>query len=95
MITACDKFLRDLNAACQNEVNCAARLSFLRECLGAVGESGRQLITWRYTDGLPLQEMAVRTGRSVAAIKKQLWLLRQKLQQCIENKLATEGGVAV
>jgi len=37
--------------------------------------------------------MAARTGRSVAAIKKQLWLLRQKLQQCIEGKLAAEGGV--
>jgi len=71
----------------------AARLHYLRECLEALGESGRQFIAWRYTDGLPLQEMAARTGRSVAAIKKQLWLLRQKLQQCIENKLATGGGV--
>jgi RNA polymerase sigma-70 factor (ECF subfamily) len=69
-----------------------ARLRCLRECLKALGERGRQFITWRYTDGLPLQEMAARTGRSVAAIKKQLWLLRQKLQQCIERKLVTEGG---
>ena len=73
----------------------AARLHYLRECLEAIAESGRQFIAWRYTDGLPLQEIAARTGRSVAPIKKQLWLLRQKLQQCIENKLATEGGVAV
>jgi hypothetical protein len=61
----------------------AARLHYLRECLAAVGEQGRQFITWRYTDELPLQEMSNRSGRSVAAIKKQLWLLRQKLQQCI------------
>ena len=71
----------------------AARLHYLRECLEVIGEQGRQFITWRYTDGLPLQEVAARTGRSVAAIKKQLWLLRQKLQQCIEGKLAAEGGV--
>jgi DNA-directed RNA polymerase specialized sigma24 family protein len=70
----------------------AARLNHLRECLEAVGEQGRQFLAWRYTDGLPLEEMSARSGRSIAAIKKQLWLLRQKLQQCIENKLATETG---
>ncbi len=72
-----------------------ARLHYLRECLAAVGEQGRQFIAWRYTDKLPLEAMAARSGRSVAAIKKQLWLLRQKLRTCIESKLATEnGGVA-
>jgi RNA polymerase sigma-70 factor (ECF subfamily) len=70
----------------------AAKLNRLRECLEAVGEQGRQFLAWRYTDGLPLEEMSARSGRSIAAIKKQLWLLRQKLQQCIENKLATETG---
>jgi hypothetical protein len=30
----------------------------------------------------------------VGAIKKQLWLLRQKLQQCMEDKLAAEEGGA-
>ena len=75
------------------EETTAARLHYLRECLEAIGESGRQFMAWRYTDGLPLQEIAARTGRSVAAIKKQLWLLRQKLQQCVEDKLATENGV--
>lgn len=73
----------------------AARLRYLRECLEMIDEPRRRFIAWRYTDELPLQEMAARTGRSVAAIKKQLWLLRQKLQQCIERKLATEGGAIV
>jgi len=89
-----DLLSRELERRAQEpDETTAARLHYLRECLEAVGESGRQFIAWRYTDGLPLQEMAARTGRSVAALKKQLWLLRQKLQQCIENKLATEGGV--
>lgn len=70
----------------------AARLYYLRKCLAAIGEQGRQFLAWRYTDELPLKEMSARSGRSIAAIKKQLWLLRQKLQQCIENKLATENG---
>ena len=90
-----DLFSRELERRAQGpDESTAARLHYLRECLEAIGEAGRQLIAWRYTDGLPLQEIAARTGRSVAAIKKQLWLLRQKLQQCIEGKLAAEGGVA-
>jgi RNA polymerase sigma-70 factor (ECF subfamily) len=59
-----------------------------------MGESARQFIHWRYDDQLPLEDMAARTGRSVGAIKKQLWLLRQKLQQCMEDKLAAEEGGA-
>jgi hypothetical protein len=39
--------------------------------------------------------MAGHTNRSVTAIKKQLWLLRQKLQECIGHKMAAENGGAV
>lgn len=71
------------------------RLMHLRECVAAMSESARQFIQWRYDDQLPLEDMAARTGRSVGAIKKQLWLLRQKLQQCMEDKLAAEKGGTV
>ena len=67
------------------------RLSHLRECLGLLNESARQLIEWRYMAEISLDEMASRTGRTVGAIKKQLWLLRRKLQECIEGKLAVDG----
>jgi RNA polymerase sigma-70 factor (ECF subfamily) len=69
-----------------------SRLAHLRTCLEALGEPGRRFIEWRYTEEISLQEMADRTGRSLAAVKKQLWLLRQKLQECIEQKLAAEAG---
>jgi len=89
-----DLLSRELERRAQEPDETAAeRLRYLRECLEMIDEPGRRLIAWRYTDELPLQEMAARTGRSVAAIKKRLWLLRQKLQQCIERKLAMEGGV--
>lgn len=68
----------------------AERLEHLRACLAGMGESARQFLRWRYEDEIPLETMATRSGRSVAAIKKQLWLLRQKLQQCIEDKLTAE-----
>jgi RNA polymerase sigma-70 factor (ECF subfamily) len=69
-----------------------ARLAHLLTCLETLGEPARRFVDWRYTDQIPLQEMAERTGRSIAAVKKQLWMLRQKLQECVEEKLAAEAG---
>jgi hypothetical protein len=34
--------------------------------------------------------MAERSGRSVAAVKKQLWKLRRTLRDCIEGKMTRE-----
>ena len=86
---------RELERRAQEpEERTTERLMHLRECVAAMGESARQFIRWRYDDQLPLEDMAARTGRSVGAIKKQLWLLRQKLQQCMEDKLAAEEGGA-
>ena len=62
-----------------------ARLGHLQACLDVLDEPLRRFLTWRYEEGIPLEEMASRCGRSVAAIKKQLWSLRQSLQRCIER----------
>jgi RNA polymerase sigma-70 factor (ECF subfamily) len=55
----------------------------LRSCLERLGGNGREVLRWRYEDGLPLAVMAERAGRSLAAVKKQLFTLRRKLQACI------------
>ncbi|MEQ8785676.1 MAG: sigma-70 family RNA polymerase sigma factor [Pirellulaceae bacterium] len=73
----------------------AARLDHLRACLESLGEHLRLFVAWRYDEEIPLEEMAARSGRSVAAVKKQLWKIRQKLQQCIEARMAAaEGGAS-
>lgn len=64
----------------------AGRLDALRSCLGDLGERGRQLLKWRYDDGIPLSEMAEKTDRSVGAIKKHLFKIRQQLHECIDRK---------
>ena len=74
----------------QPDENTIERLQYLRECLAAMGESASQLIEWRYAAEISLEEMAARTGRTSGAIKKQLWQLRRKLQECIEGKLAVD-----
>ncbi len=59
------------------------RVDRLRGCLERLDEAGRQVLRWRYEDDLPLADIAGRSGRSLPAIKKQLFLLRRKLQHCI------------
>jgi len=69
-----------------------AKLGFLRECLDAVDDRRRCFLTWRYDEAISLAEMAERSGRSVMAVKKQLWLLRRQLQECVEGKVAAAGA---
>lgn len=68
-----------------------ARLSFLTACLSAMSDSSQRFVHWRYTEDLPLEEMAERTGRSVAAMKKQLWQIRQKLKECVDLKVSADA----
>jgi len=69
----------------------AIRLEYLQTCFEGLGEHLRRFITWRYTEAIPLEEIAVRSGRSVAAVKKQLWKLRRKLHECVEARMTAEG----
>ncbi len=67
-----------------------ARSEHLKKCVETLGDHLTRFITWRYDEEIPLDEMASRSGRSVAAVKKQLWKIRRTLQECIENRLAIE-----
>ncbi len=67
------------------------RLVHLQTCLEVVDGPARTILDWRYSEECPLSDIADRTDRSVGAIKKQLFLLRQKLHECVERKLRAEG----
>jgi len=67
------------------------RLRHLSTCLDRVPEQDRRVLDWRYRDQLPIEDMASRTGRSGAAMKKLLWTLRLKLRECIDAKLSAEA----
>jgi len=70
------------------------RLDHLKKCMESLGDHVRRFITWRYDECIPLDEMAERSGRSVAAVKKQLWKLRRNLHDCIEGQMTGEGSTA-
>lgn len=66
------------------------RMEHLKCCLETLGDHVRKFIIWRYDEGIPLEQMSERCGRSVPAIKKQLWQLRRKLHACVEQRISTE-----
>ena len=68
-----------------------ARLEHLKKCVEILGEHLTRFISWRYEEEITLDEMASRSSRSVAAVKKQLWKIRRTLQDCIEKRMAIEG----
>lgn len=70
------------------------RLDYLSDCLDSLGEHLRRFVTWRYDEEISLEEMSNRSGRSIAAVKKQLWKLRRKLHECIESKMANQRGTS-
>lgn len=87
-----DLLQRELDRRCDESPDVlTAKLEHLERCLGSLGEHLRRFVTWRYDDEIPLQEIAVRSGRTVPAVKKQLWKIRGKLQECMDARLATEG----
>jgi len=69
------------------------RLRHLTSCLESMPERDRRVLDWRYRENVPVQEMAARSGRSTAAVKKLLWVLRLKIRDCIDAKLSAEGGL--
>lgn len=89
-----DLLQRELERRCEESPEQATtQLENLQLCLDSLSSTLRRFVTWRYDEEISLEEMAVRCGRSVTAVKKQLWKVRRTLQQCIEKRMATaEAG---
>lgn len=64
----------------------------LEHCLGKLRDKDRALIDARYTHKTPLAEFAKTDGRSESSLRVALNRLRTLLRDCINTRLATEGG---
>lgn len=64
------------------------RLLYLRECLSQLSSSARELLRRRYEDDLSMNDIADALNRTSGAVRKELCVLRKKLQECVERKLA-------
>lgn len=88
-----DLLQRELDRRCDEPPEMwTTRLEHLQSCLDTLGDHLRRFVAWRYDEEIPLEEMATRSGRSVPAVKKQLWKIRQQLQQRVETRMAAEGS---
>lgn len=68
------------------------RLEHMRECLKTLSSGLQQYIKWRYEEQISIDQIAAASGRSNSAVKKQLWQIRQKLFQCIEQRMTLSRG---
>jgi RNA polymerase sigma-70 factor (ECF subfamily) len=66
------------------------RPRFLAECLELLKGGARELIGWRYGEGLRVTAIAQRLGRTASAVSVQLFGLRKMLRDCVADKLARE-----
>lgn len=73
--------------------NIPERLSNLQHCLSKLEGHLQRFVVWRYEEQIPLETMSSRSGRSVAAVKKQLWKIRRVLHECMQRQSAIGGSV--
>ncbi len=68
-----------------------ARQQALGECLRQLVGRNRELVTLRYHQDLPLEEIAARLRMTSVAVRVALSRLRSALHSCIQRRLAAES----
>jgi RNA polymerase sigma factor (sigma-70 family) len=64
------------------------RQQALDDCVAALPERSRRMLSLRYEARKSVEEVARATGQSFDAVKKSLYRLRQALADCVERKLS-------
>ncbi len=62
-------------------------MSVLRSCMEQFAPESRDLLQARYESQTPLEQVAQKVGKSVAAVKFQLFAIRKRLLKCVRAKL--------
>jgi RNA polymerase sigma-70 factor (ECF subfamily) len=65
----------------------ADRADALRECVRLLPEKARLLLTQRYENNLPCDEIARASGSTVDAVYQNLSRIRGRLEECIRRRL--------
>jgi RNA polymerase sigma-70 factor (ECF subfamily) len=77
-----------LDAYDRTETAEAPHADALQRCVEQLPERSRRLLALRYEQSLKLAQIAERLSTSLDAVHKALSRLRQRLQECIEQRLA-------
>jgi RNA polymerase sigma-70 factor (ECF subfamily) len=66
----------------------------LHRCMDRVDPRARRLLEMRYVEDLTCPQIAGQTSASVSAVKVALFRLRTALLRCVEERIASERGMA-
>ena len=70
-------------------------LEALRDCVGRLPETSREILQRHYGDGRPIAEIAGKLGRPAGSVKVTMFKIRVRLKECIQKKrAAAEPGIA-
>jgi len=62
-------------------------LRYLRSCLEAMSSENQLVIKLRYEGGFAMEQIAMKVGKKVGAVRVKLHRLRCNLRDCVQNQL--------
>ncbi len=72
----------------------SAVVTALRSCLESLTEKARQMVAWRYEEGLDIAEIRNRLESKHSAVTMALFRVRRQLIRCIRSRQGKEGASA-
>jgi len=90
-VTVDDAFFEGVESAFDavgGSVDPDARKEALRHCLGEIQDRARQMLVWRYEEGLSAVSIAERMGQSRASVNSLLQRVREILRECVQRSSA-------
>jgi len=85
-VTVDDAFFDGIESAFDAVRDSDVRKDALRRCLGEIQDRARQMLVWRYEEGLTAASIADRTGASRASVNSLLQRVREILRECVERR---------
>lgn len=84
-----EDFLRAVADETENSAeHLEQRERVLHECIAKLPDDHRETLDLRYREGLSLEDMAARLGRTVGALYRQLSRVRAVLHECVTKNLS-------
>jgi RNA polymerase sigma-70 factor (ECF subfamily) len=88
-----DRIDRCFQSADSDANYATARIAALDQCVEALPERSRRLLSLKYTEGEAVESIASEMGQSFEAVKKALVRIRAGLHDCVRQRLAKEEWV--
>jgi RNA polymerase sigma-70 factor (ECF subfamily) len=67
-----------------------ARIRALKTCTSQLSEEHQSLLRMRYSEEASIQNLSTNLGKTLSAVKVQLFAIRKKLRDCVTRRLALQ-----